>query len=76
MSIDGQGVSTHAELVDMRSSGTIRVMIQAAGFQEKVIILKIAFQARRGDWKTKRSNLLLGRATLVLIPSDSKKIGI
>ena len=36
MTIDGQGVSTHAELVDMRSSGTIRVIVQAAGFQEKV----------------------------------------
>ena len=36
MTIDGQGVSTHAELVDIRSSGTIRVIVQAAGFQEKV----------------------------------------
>ena len=36
MSIDGQGVSTHAELVDMRSAGTIRVQVQAAGFQERV----------------------------------------
>jgi ubiquitin carboxyl-terminal hydrolase 34 len=39
MSIDGQGVSTHAELVDMRSAGTIRVVVQAAGFQEKVNII-------------------------------------
>jgi hypothetical protein len=36
MSIDGQGVSTHSELVDMRSAGTIRVHVQAAGFQERV----------------------------------------
>jgi ubiquitin carboxyl-terminal hydrolase 34 len=39
MSIDGHGVLTHAELVDLKSHGPIRVLVQAAGapgFQEKV----------------------------------------
>ena len=39
MSIDGQGVHTHAELVDLKSQGPIRIMVQAAGapgLQEKV----------------------------------------
>ncbi|XP_059086581.1 ubiquitin carboxyl-terminal hydrolase puf-like [Tigriopus californicus] len=38
MSIDGQGVSTHSELVDMRTSGNLRVSVQAAGFPSKVTI--------------------------------------
>ncbi len=38
MSIDGHGVSTHAELADLRSSGPIRVLVQAAGFQDKVTL--------------------------------------
>ena len=38
MSIDGHGVSTHAELLDLRSVGPIRVVVQAAGFQEKVTL--------------------------------------
>jgi ubiquitin carboxyl-terminal hydrolase 34 len=34
LSIDGQGVSTHAELVDSRAVGPVRVVVQAAdGFQ-------------------------------------------
>lgn len=36
MSIDGQGVSTHAELVDLRTVGPLRVLVQTAGFQDKV----------------------------------------
>ncbi|CAB4065741.1 USP34 [Lepeophtheirus salmonis] len=36
LSIDGLGVSTHAELVELRSIGSIRVVVQAAGFQDKV----------------------------------------
>lgn len=36
MSIDGQGVSTHAELVDLRTVGPLRILVQTAGFQEKV----------------------------------------
>ena len=39
MSIDGQAVSTHAELVDLKSVGPMRVLVQAAGppgLQEKV----------------------------------------
>ena len=31
MSIDGQGVLTHAELVDLRSHGPIRIVVQTAG---------------------------------------------
>eukprot|EP00095_Tigriopus_kingsejongensis_P002851 maker-scaffold442_size170051-snap-gene-0.33 protein:Tk02851 transcript:maker-scaffold442_size170051-snap-gene-0.33-mRNA-1 annotation:"hypothetical protein TcasGA2_TC009817" len=38
MSIDGQGVSTHSELVDLRGTGNLRVAIQAAGFPTKVTI--------------------------------------
>ena len=36
MSIDGQGVSTHAELIDLRIVGPLHVLVQTAGFQEKV----------------------------------------
>ena len=36
MSIDGQGVSTHAELVDLRTVGPLRILVQTAGFHEKV----------------------------------------
>ena len=36
MYIDGQGVSTHAELVDLRTVSPLRVLVQTAGFQEKV----------------------------------------
>lgn len=39
MSIEGQGVLTHAELVDLRAQGPIRIVVQAAGApgtQEKV----------------------------------------
>lgn len=36
MSIDGHGVSTHAELVDLRTVGPLRILVQTAGFQEKV----------------------------------------
>ncbi|QQP55435.1 Ubiquitin carboxylterminal hydrolase 34like [Caligus rogercresseyi] len=32
----GLAVSTHAELVELRSLGSIRVVVQAAGFQDKV----------------------------------------
>ena len=38
MSIDGQGVSTHAELVDLRTVGPLRVVIQAAGFSDKATL--------------------------------------
>ena len=39
LSIDGQGVSTHAELVDSRAVGPIRIVVQAAdGFQEKATL--------------------------------------
>ena len=48
MSIDGQGVLTHAELVDLKSHGPIRIVVQTAGspagLTEKVyIFLKIIF---------------------------------
>merc|ERR1712020_752996 len=39
MSIEGHGVQTHAELVDLKSQGPIRITVQAAGapgLQEKV----------------------------------------
>ena len=31
MSIDGQGVLTHAELVDLKAHGPIRIVVQTAG---------------------------------------------
>ena len=42
MSIDGQGVLTHAELVDLKAHGPIRIVVQTAGspagLTEKVYI--------------------------------------
>ena len=36
MSIEGQGVSTHAELIEANSASPLKILVQTAGYQEKV----------------------------------------